>query len=174
MEGEGVVSYLVQVGRKVPSSGLHTPFRKHQGELEATLSWPLSNLHTLLAGGPREKQGSASPHLSFTWANGDIHSENLSMTKCVLEGLTSISDCGFISSKTWCYCTWRVMVLPFVLMVVRGGGKRVGLRGARGLVLKPGYITSWTILSRDGWLHSQRLFLHLENEWSSENRVRKK
>lgn len=142
MEGAGAVSYLAQVGRKVPSSGLHTLFRKHQGELEATLGWPLSNLHTLLAGVPGEKQGSASPHLSFTWANGDIHSENLSVTKCVLEGLTPLSYCGFISSKTRSYCKWRVMVLAVSLTVVRGGGKRVGLRGTRDLVLKPGYITS--------------------------------
>lgn len=87
MEGVGAVSELAQVGRKFPGSGLHTLFRKSQGDLEVTVGPPLSNLQMLPAVVPGEKQGSAFPHLSFTCANVGIHS----VTKCILEGLTPIS-----------------------------------------------------------------------------------
>lgn len=57
MEGVGAVSELAQVGRKFPGSGLHTLFRKSQGDLEVTVGPPLSNLQMLPAVVPGGEAG---------------------------------------------------------------------------------------------------------------------
>ena len=51
MEGAGAVSYLAQVGSKVPAQDSTLFSGNAKGiDLEATLGWPLPSLQLLLAG----------------------------------------------------------------------------------------------------------------------------